>query len=73
MEKVRKMKTEPVNVSQELKKFLNFMKHQFKDRSNSFFSDNKTLLYYLEGSERFVKDYSKYLEIQEIIEKEVKR
>lgn len=65
------MTTEPVNILPELKKFLTFMKQTLKGRSDSFFSDNKTLLYYLEGSERFIKDYEKYLKIQEMMKANV--
>ena len=46
------------------------MKQRLKDKSDLFFSDNKTLMYYLSDSNRFQKDYLKYLEIKDIIEKD---
>ena len=68
---MNKENLQPINIKADLKKFLYFMKQRFKDKSDLFFSDNKTLLYYLEDSIKFKSDYEKYLKIQEMMEDNV--
>ena len=67
---VDKESLEPINVRCQLKKFIYHMKQILKERSNSFFSDNKTLMYYLSDSPKFVKDYEKCLSVQKLIKEE---
>jgi len=60
MNKNKSEPTQPINVSVNLKNFLINRKEFFRLENNEFYSIPSTLMYYLNNSEKFIKDYDTY-------------
>lgn len=52
--------TEPINVRSTLKSFLESKKQMFKNKVGKFVGTPEILMFYLEDSDKFVKDFSEY-------------
>lgn len=63
MKKKNKEKTEAIFIRNKLKSFLEEKKMVLKKEKGKFYGIPETLMYYLEDSDKFKGDYTKYCEV----------